>query len=196
MHPSGRLDIQRYWIPFVPPIALVVGALVVLAGGWLSRRFLAAATSRRVRALPTVALAVLVCVGPVVSVAGYATTSESFAPSGAASLEELRSHLAASDSDPQRVWTDWETQRILPAYQRPLFGGAKVWNSEVLSITGKGADPQPGDDVLLFGPEAGTCGFCLNALTSWTLKNPYGPPDSWERTWVSSDGNLSLYRVG
>ena len=42
------------------------------------------------------------------------TTSTSFALQGGDALEQLRDHLDGEDFTTSRVWTDWETVRILP----------------------------------------------------------------------------------
>jgi hypothetical protein len=196
-HPRGRLDIARYWIPFVPAESLVVAGMAALATAWVVRRLSSSGVSAVVaRALPAL-VAVLVLVVPVYEVARYALsgpTSTAFAPRGGDALEELREHLDEVDFSTTRVWTDWETARILPAYQRDFFGGDKVWKGRPVSITGKG-EPASGDYVLLFQPNSRTCGFCLTALRPWTLKNPSGPPSSWETVFESDARNLTLYRV-
>lgn len=197
-HPRGRLDIARYWIPFVPAMSLVVAGMVALAAGWLVRRLAASGVPRAaLRALPAV-LAVLVVAVPVVEGARYATVGEpssAFAVNGGDALEELRDHLDAQDFSTSTVWTDWETVRILPAYQRDFFGGDKVWTGEARSITGRRAKPVAGDYVLLFRPGSRACTFCLTALEPWTIRHPSGPPASWEPVFESEARNLVLYRV-
>ena len=41
-HPRGRLDIARYWIPFVPAASLVVAGVAALATAWVVRRLASA----------------------------------------------------------------------------------------------------------------------------------------------------------
>lgn len=197
-HPRGRLDIARYWIPFVPAMSLVVAGMAALAAAWLVRRLVSSGVPRRAaRVLPAL-VAALVLVVPVVEVARYATVGEpssAFAVNGGDALEELRDHLDAQDFSTTTVWTDWETVRILPAYQREFFGGDKVWTGKGRSITGKRAKPVAGDYVLLFRPGSRTCSFCLTALEPWTIRHPSGPPASWEPVFESDTRNLVLYRV-
>jgi hypothetical protein len=198
-HPRGRLDIARYWIPFVPPASLVVAGMVALAASWLVRRLADGEggrwPSQVVRTGTAALLAVAVCAVPVAQGVRYATSSTAFAPNGGDALEELRTYLDSRDFEGRRIWTDWETARILPAYQREPFGGDKVWKATPKSITGARAKPATGDHVLLFRPNSDTCSFCLNALRPWTIKNPDGPPASWQPVFTSSTGNLVLYRV-
>jgi hypothetical protein len=192
--PKGKLDIVRYWIQYVPPMALAAGGVVALAGAWLIRRLRLPDRPRLLRSLPAVVLAGLVCAGPAAFAAQYATNHVAFAPNGGDALEDLRDHLRGQDFAPERVWTDWETKRILPAYQRDFFGGEKVWSGKPMSITGKG-EPQPGDYVLLFSAKSSTCSHCRTALKPWMKKHPDGPPANWRVEYTSETGNLVLYRV-
>ena len=197
-HPRGRLDIARYWIPFAPAESLVVAGMAALATAWVVRRLSSAGARPVVAAALPALVAVLVVAVPVFQGARYATTgvaSTAFAVKGGDALEELRDHLDAEDFSTPKVWTDWETARILPAYQRDFFGGDKVWQGKPESITGKGAKPVSGDYVLLFQPGSRTCGFCLTALYPWTIRNPSGPPSTWEPVFESDARNLTLYRV-
>ncbi|SDP28992.1 Dolichyl-phosphate-mannose-protein mannosyltransferase [Pedococcus dokdonensis] len=197
-HPRGRLDIARYWIPFVPAESLVVAGMAALAVAWVVRRLASSRVPRGVVQVLPALVAVAVLAVPVTEVARYATVGEpstAFAVNGGDALEELRDHLDAQDFSTTTVWTDWETVRILPAYQREFFGGDKVWNGRGKSITGKRAKPVSGDYVLLFQPGSRTCGFCLTALTPWTIRHPSGPPSTWEPVFESSARNLTLYRV-
>ena len=193
-HPRGKLDIARYWIPFVPATSLVVAGVVAVVGGWVARRLLSSESRPVVKALPAALLAVLVCIGPVVSGVDYARTNDAFAPNGGAALEELRDHLRGKDLRPGVLWTDWETRRIIPPYQRDLFGGKPVWRGTTKSLTGAGA-PAPGDYVLIFTKGSNTCPFCTTALKPWRDKNSGALPATWTTDFVSDEGNLTLYRV-
>jgi hypothetical protein len=205
-HPKGKLDIIRYWIQYFPAMYLTVGAVVALLGGWLARRWMGARAAaeptssaqapRRARrglrsALPAVVLAVLASAGPLVFVAGYATDHPAFAPNGGEALEELRDHVRGQKFG--EVWTDWETKRILPAYQRDFFGGAKVWSGTPMSLTGAG-EPGPGDLVLLYSARSSTCGHCRTALGPWLEAHP-NPPSSWRVLYETRESNLTLYQV-
>lgn len=194
-HPGGSLDVARYWIPFFPAISIVVGALVVIVGRKLGQRI--RKTSPRLprgRVIPTLVLAALVSFGPVSFAAQYATSYIGFAPNGGSALEDLRDHLRGSGPTTGRVWTDWETARILPIYQRDFFGGKKVWTGSVKTLTGEG-EPVPGDRVLLFSARSSTCTFCRDALRPWLLKHPQ-VPSTWTKEYVADKGNLTLYTVG
>lgn len=194
-HPAGSLDVQRYWIPFFPAISLVVAGIVVIVGRQVGQRIQKAAPQeRRVRVLPTLVLAVLVSLGPVVFAVQYATTYVGFAPNGGAALEDLRNHLRGSGPTTGTVWTDWVTARILPIYQRDFFGGNKVWTGSPKSLTGAG-EPREGDYVLLFSAGSSTCTFCRDALRPWLREHPQ-IPSTWTKKYVADQGNLTLYTVG
>jgi hypothetical protein len=205
-HPKGKLDIIRYWIQYFPAMYLTVGAVVALLGGWLARRWMdargdAKSTSsvrgqRRARrgarsTLPAVLLAVVAAAGPVTFVSGYAYDQPAFAPNGGEALDELRDHLRGQKVG--EVWTDWETKRILPAYQRDFFGGAKAWSGTPMSLTGPG-EPGPGDLVLLYSARSLTCGHCRTALEPWLTAHP-NPPSGWQVLYQTREDNLTLYRV-
>jgi hypothetical protein len=193
-HPRGKLDIARYWIPFVPATSLVVAGVVAVVGGWVARRLLRSGSRPLLTALPAAVLAVLVCVGPVATGVSYATTNQAFAPNGGAALEELRDHLRGKDLGSSVLWTDWETRRIIPPYQRDLFGGKRVWKSTTKSLTGAG-EPTTGDYVLIFTKGSNTCPFCTTALAPWRAKHSGPVPATWTTDFVSDEGNLTLYRV-
>lgn len=190
--PRGRLDITRYWIQYLPVTALVTGALVGLAGAWLARR-LVRGRARLLRSLPAAALGVLVCWGPTAYLLEWSSTQVAFAPHGGDALEDLRDHLRGRGFAPELVWTDWETARILPVYQRDFFGGERVWSGTPASLTG-GGTPRAGDYVVLFSARSQTCTHCRNALRPW-LREHRRPPAGWKLEYATEKGNLMLYRV-
>ncbi|OLP72345.1 hypothetical protein BJM39_10465 [Salmonella enterica subsp. enterica serovar Javiana] len=133
--------------------------------------------------------------GPVAYCVDYARTQPAFAPNGSDALEDLRDHLRGQAIHPKRVWTDWETARILPAYQRDFWGGDKVWSGKPTSLT-SGRTPKTGDYVVLFSARSPACPFCQTALKPWSNRHPDGPPANWQRVYVADGGILELYRVG
>jgi hypothetical protein len=188
-HPAGRLDVQRYWIPFFPPAALAVaGVLRAVAAG------LARVTNRRLPApWLAAALSAVVAVGPLVTLANFAQSSV-FAPNGAAALQDLRGYFARSQVRGATVWSDWETLRILPIYQRGAFGGDKEWSAHFKSLTSKGK-PKAGDYVVMYSTDGQTCFFCGQALRPW-LKENTPLPSAWRPTYTAPSQNLTVYRVG
>ncbi|WP_082590072.1 glycosyltransferase family 39 protein [Phycicoccus sp. Soil748] len=193
-HPRGLLHVERYWIPFVPAMALASAGLVAVTVQWVARHSPLRRASRILGAALGTALAAVLCFGPVAFAVQYASANPAFAPAGGAALEELRSELDRRDFQGGRIFSDWETVRIFEAYQRPFFGGAKEYPGEARSITG-GPQPQPGDYVVLWQKNSKTCGFCSNALKPWTAKHPDGPPSSWKVDYTTSHGILTLYKV-
>ena len=189
--PRGRLTVARYWIQYFPSIALVIGGLTAMVAWALARRLGAGDGIRRRAVAGGVALAVVAY--PVVVSVQYLTTYPAFAPNGGDALERLRDELRGKDFEAPAVWTDWETRRLLPPYQRDFFGGDKVWDGPSRSLTGPG-EPAPGDYVLLYSARSATCGHCRTALRPWLTENPT-VPESWELVHTSEAGNLELYRV-
>ena len=193
--PFGTLTVLRYWIQYLPSIALVIGGLTGLAVAWLVQRW--RATGWAAVAVAS-AVAVAVCAVPAWQVATYSTTTEAFAPNGGDALEDLREHLGSIGFSTDEVWTDWETKRILPAYQRDAFGGKKVWTGTPRSITsgrtGPAWEPYPGDAVLLFSARDMTCQWCRTALKPWLEEHPTVPAN-WHLVYRSETGNVELYQV-
>lgn len=188
-HPAGRLDISRYWGQFVPWIALAVaGALHVLIATALGR-----AHAKERRWVHVLASAVLVA-GPVATTAVAVSSSPAFARNGGAPMAGVAAELSSQElSAGASVFTDWRTQRILPIYQRPAFGGAEEWTAAVLPITGARV-PRPGDYVLLVATTSSPCDACTNALLPW-LKKHQRLPDSWHRVYASQNNGYVLYEV-
>lgn len=190
-HPFGDIFNTRYWIQYLPSLALVIGGVAALAAGWLGRRV--GSGGPLGRRLVAAAVGVAVVAVPVWTTARWVPTVEAFAPNGGDALEELREHLAASGFRTDEVWTDWETKRILPAYQRDPLGGAKVWAGTPRSLTGSG-QPGPGDAVLLFSARDKTCQWCRTALRPWLAEHPT-VPSNWELAYRSENGNVEFFLV-
>jgi hypothetical protein len=190
-HPFGTLINPRYWIQYFPFIALVIGGLVSVVSGWILGR--AGSASRLTRQAVVAAVAVVACLTPVWLAARYVPNVAAFAVNGGDALEELRAHLDGKGFAVDEVWTDWETRRLLPAYQRPVLGGAKVWTGAGRSLTGAGA-PGPGDAVLLYSARSATCDHCRSALKPWLAKNPT-IPSTWDLVFEDDAKNLQLYVV-
>ncbi|TQM63879.1 glycosyltransferase family 39 protein [Humibacillus xanthopallidus] len=188
-HPAGRLDVQRYWIQFVPWIALAVaGALHVLVRGAMRR-----ADPPRPQLAHALAAALLVAV-PLMALVPAVSSSPLVAPNGGTPMAGISAELARiSPSKDVSVFTDWQSARILPIYQRPAFGGEKLWQATVRSITGQ-RQPQSGDYALLVASKDSPCGFCTDALERWRERNPT-VPDNWERVYASRNDGYVLYAV-
>ena len=109
-----RLDVARYWLSFIVPLMLAaVGTMVIVIrssrGAWRVAAAVAGA---------------LLALGVVVPGVRFATSYPGFAPNGGDAMVELRAHLASQGGElaDARVWADWGTQRVLPAYQTGPFG--------------------------------------------------------------------------
>ena len=190
-HPFGTLIVSRYWIQYFPFIALVIGGLVSVVSAWILGR--AGSASVAARRAVVGGVAVVACLTPVWLAARYVPDVPAFAVNGGDAMEELRAHLDGKGFSVDEVWTDWETKRLLPAYQRPPLGGAKVWTGTARSLTGAG-EPGPGDAVLLYSARSSTCDHCRAALKPWLQKNPTIPA-SWDLVFEDDAKNLQLYVV-
>lgn len=189
--PFGTLTTERYWIQYVPFVALVVGGLVAVVSAWVVRR--ARVTGRSAATAVTVLVAAVGVAWPVYHAVRWVPTVPAFAINGGNGLEVLRSHLAAQGFEVDRVWTDWETERILPAYQRSVWGGKKVWTGTPSSLT-SGREPAAGDAVLLYSARDRVCDHCQRALEPWLEANPT-VPSSWELVYDDPARSVQLYLV-
>jgi Dolichyl-phosphate-mannose-protein mannosyltransferase len=189
--PFGSLLNSRYWIQYIPSLALGIAGLSSLAVAWLARRM--HNPSSRARNLLAAAVAVAVCAVPVWTAARWVPTVEAFAPNGGDALEDLRTHLAQADHRGGEMWTDWETKRLLPIYQRGPFGGDVLWSAKPRSLT-SGKQPGPGDSVLLFSAQDQTCVLCRWALKPWASQH-VTVPSNWRLVYESETGNVEMYSV-
>lgn len=186
----GDLFNTRYWIQYVPFVALVVGGLTGLLVAWVVRRAGTTALPARV-AVATVAGLLAVTV-PLLDAARTVPTVESFAANGGNALEELRGALAANPTE-GTVWTDTRTRRLLPIFERPLFGGDDLWSAPVKRL----ADPaelRSGDLVVLYSAYDDTCFHCRIQIQPWLEDHPEAPK-RWDLVWSTPSRNAELYRV-
>jgi hypothetical protein len=195
-HPSVRLDVARYWLSFIVPLMLVaVGTMVILIRSSRGALRVGAAVAGGVLAL-----------GVVVPSIRFATSYPGFAPNGGDAMVELRAHLASRGGElaGARVWADWGTQRVLPAYQTSPFGDPRWEAGSFRSLnrlvrfppTSAAQYPQPGEYVVIYSAQDRTCWHCRRALQP--VEQAFGPlpGPGWEELFTSSAGNLTLYRLG
>jgi 4-amino-4-deoxy-L-arabinose transferase-like glycosyltransferase len=184
-HPAGRLDVQRYWVQFVPYMALAAAGVLATVTQRLPTPW---------RAIVAGSAGLVLIVGAGTATASAAARSPLIASNGGAALSEIRDVLGNEPASSATVWSDWQTVRLLPAYQRAALGGDRLWDFPPRSITGKDAAPAPGDYVLLVSPDRAPCQFCTGALRGWRENNPTVPP-TWTPVHVTSGGGMTLYRV-
>ena len=187
----GDLFNIRYWIQYVPSIALVVGGLTALAAGWVARRV--GATSRGAGAAVAAVAAVVVLAVPAYESVRTVPTIEAFAANGGDGLEQLRDHLGAEGYATGTVWTDVRTVRLLPIFQRPFLGGEKTWTGKPKKLDDL-ADVKPGDSVLFYSAHDDTCFHCRIQIQPWIETHP-NRPENWELVFATPTKNIELYRV-
>lgn len=187
--PSGRIDLSRYWVGFLPFAGLAAaGAVTDLADA------LAPGGSQARTWELRLAAAVLVGAGPLVTLVTYVATAPQLVVNGADQLGQLRDHLAGSGDGRLRLHSDAYTARLLPTYRRGPFGGEDLWSGTVTAL-GSGAPPTPGDLVALRSPADPTCGACAGATARWNEGGGAVLP-GWTEVWAAEGRGLVLYRVG
>lgn len=189
-HPSGRIDIERYWVSFLPFVGLAaagVGADLVRSlsrkrpGAWLTRRWARLLMSIVVLALPLIPLI------------AHVSTYPTYVVNGADQLSQVRTHLTGT-SGTVTIYTDYRTQRMLPIYERGPFGGPKLWSGQFLNIDRKDSKPSPGDLILINSESSDACGPCRVAVGAWLKESGPLPPE-WVEVWTTPSRNLVMYRV-
>lgn len=184
--PAGRIDLMRYWLPFVPLMTLAAAGVIAT----VARRL-----PRPASVIAAAGLGALLVLGAALGTQSDVRQNPLFVGNGGGALGEVRTVLAAEPASDASVWTDARTVRILPVYQRGPLGGDKEWQFTPRIITAKGAEPVPGDYVLLADPLRAPCRFCVSALSSWREQNPTIPP-TWTPIHVTKNGGMTLYRIG
>ena len=186
-HPAGRLDVQRYWIQFVPWIALTVSGMVCIMVSKLLASRASLATG-----LAQVAAGAALVAGPTIALSAAASESPGLAPNGGAPLKQVSAALMAMPTAGAQIYTDWQTMRVLPIYRHSFFGGEAAWSAPVRSITG-GQQPRRGDYVLLVRPTSSPCFFCTEALKAWRARNVV--PANWQPVLATDRDGYVLYAV-
>ena len=195
-HPTLRLDVERYWLSFIVPLMLAaVGTMAILIR-----------SSRGALKVGAAVAGGLLALGVVVPAVRFATSYPGFAPNGGDAMVELRAHLASQGGElaDAKVWADWGTQRVLPAYQTSPFGDPRWEAGSFRSLnrlvrfppSSAAEYPQPGEYVVIYSAEDRTCWHCRRALQP--VDQAFGPlpGPGWEELFTSSEGNLTLYRLG
>ncbi len=187
----GDLYNTRYWIQYVPSIALVVGGLAGLLTRWLVARVRARTLVART-AVATLVGALAVAV-PLADSVRTVPTIEAYAHNGGDGMELLARYLGAEGYRTNTVWTDVRTVRMLPIYQRPFWGGDRTWTGQAKKLDDI-ADVRPGDSVLLYSAYDNTCFHCKIQIQPWLEKHPVLPA-SWRLVYESPTRNVQLYAV-
>ena len=195
-HPSVRSDVARYWLSFLVPLMLVAACAMVIAfarardwGRWV-----------------TGGVSAVLCLGLLLPCVGFARSYPGFFPNGGDALSQLRDELSDSEVDPNALfWSDWGTQRVLPAYQNSPFG-TQMWDGRGFRSLNrlfredipldKKRYPGVGDYIVLYSVNDRTCWHCRRAMRP--VKEAFGPfpAAGWELLFTSETGNLSLYKLG
>lgn len=194
-HPSGRIDIQRYWVCFLPVAALAAAGCTAEIASKLTtlQESKYHGTTRLTERGFMLALALIVGIGPFATTLRFASSSPQLIANGADQLAQMRTYMEVSQPEGGRVVTDFASTRIMAIYQRGPFGGRELWSARIVNIEAKGA-PRSGDLVAVNSLHNQSCFFCYNWINEWVSES--GPiPRDWHVIWVSNPENLVLYEV-
>lgn len=189
-HPNIRLDVTRYWIAFLPPMVIAaVGGVATVVGLVAARWGRGRVTPARTVLAGLVAVALVA--GPVVASAEGVRKSPTFVVTNGNVTAKFRNWLHAHDRQVDRVFSDWESARILPTYARS-FAGRPMATATWHSLTG--GHVRPGDYVVLFSAYDGTCYFCNENINVW-LPQHRKRLRHWHKVWQTPDRTFVVYHV-
>jgi hypothetical protein len=191
--PSLRLDLVRYWLPFlVPMILAATGALALAARAiaaqlgdtsWLS--------GARRRAVLIVVAAGLV-LAPVLPTVQMVRKDPQFVVTNGGIMNDFRDWLGAHRSEVKVMYADLATQRQLPTYARTF------WGSPLADVKFRRMelpfDPKPGSYVVFFSENQSVCLFCADWEAQIRAKRPHITA-RWDLVWRSRDSIFKIYRV-
>jgi hypothetical protein len=187
--PSIRLDVVRYFLAFLPALSLLAAVGLVTALVWATGRIRVPSLARIAMAVPVA----LVLAASTATAGWVVSQNHALAPSGGTAFEQLRGYFE-KHSPRVPVWSDWDTNRVLPAYRYDLIGQL-VWNARLVSLA-PGRWPHPGDLVVVVPSRDTPCFFCSRQQMAIRKEDPVLLPTRlWRRVWTSSWGNLDLYQV-
>lgn len=190
--PSLRLDLVRYWLPFLVPMVIgAVGTVSTVLEGAVSG---VGASWRRTQVRSR--FGALIAAATLVFVAAYPTGNyvrhdPEFDVTNHGVVNEFGAWIVQHHKI-KSLWADVATARQLPVFLH-TFWGRPISNVKVHTYM-PDAPPHPGAYVLLFSDGQRTCGFC----NEWIAELRAAHPDaiaSWTPVWESPDGAFQVYRV-
>ena len=189
--PNIRLDVSRYWVAFLPPMAMAATGAVAALVARLGPR-VASGWAGRTRALAAVGIACLLTAVPVLTSATEVRRQPTFVVVNHDTMSPFRNWLAAHDRGVDRIFAERDTERILDVYTRSLTG-RPMSHVRFRSLNGH-LTIRPGDHVVVFSAHDQTCTFCNANVNAWLDEHP-GILDRWKRVWTSPDRRFEVYRV-
>ncbi|WP_157417098.1 glycosyltransferase family 39 protein [Nocardioides sp. Iso805N] len=191
--PSIRLDLVRYWMPFlVPMIIAAVGTVSTtlrLAArgltGWWSE------TPRRRVGAAAVVIAGFTLVAALPT-ANYVRHDPEFVVTNGGVMNDFRDWAEKNDTKINVLYTDLATQRQLPTYTRS-FAGRQLANIAIERFPAD-APPPPGSYVILFSDGQRVCGFCAQYIAQFRAAHPHAVAH-WIPIWKSPGGTFKVYQV-
>jgi hypothetical protein len=190
--PSIRLDLVRYWLPFLVPMVIgAVGAVSTVlsaARSVVAERWLEGTTRPRVAGVVAAAALVFVAAYPT---GNYVAHDPEFDVTNHGVINEFGAWIT-QHREIKSLYADVATYRQLPVFLHTFFGRkiAKVKLHSYMPQT----PPPPGSYVLLFSDGRRTCGFCNEWISEFRAAHPDAIA-SWKSIWKSPDGEFQVYRV-
>ena len=188
--PMLRLTNFRYWFPIIP--AIVLGGV---GGAWLATRWVVGRLLASPGLRDTVAgvIAIAVVVTPLAAASEAREHDPRYVAAGAVQLDELRTWLVTGKDPVERLWADARTSRILRLIAAAPRGEDR-WDGDILTLAADGAEPKPGDHVLLYSEGRGICSRCRDALER-ALGSPVSISESWTPVFATDDGIARVFEV-
>lgn len=190
--PMLRLIKMRYWLPLLP--AFIIGGLGAV--WWLGQVVAERLPRLRQRTGLVAGAAVLVVAAGTLAPASLKwERSSGYNMMDAPQLDELRNWLRANGGNVDVIWTDRRTARILPLYFRQPFS-SWAWRGEVKAIEAGGAQPQPGDYVVMYSTKSqAPCSHCRTEMQLALGSRPALPAASLRPVFATADEQLLIYQA-
>ena len=188
--PSIRLDLTRYWLPFLVPMIIAavgtVSSVVAVASPTLRERW----GERRGPRLAAAAVVACLAVVPAIPTGNWVRHNPEFVVTNGGVMNEFRGWVTAHP-EVRVMWTDMATQRQLPTYTR-TFSGRPLASVEFRQFE---AEPPPaGSYVVVFSRDRRTCYFCRAAIAGFFAAHP-DARRGWTSVWQSHDKNIKVFQV-
>lgn len=190
--PSLRLDLVRYWLPFLVPMIIAAVGTVATAVRAPSPVSDAVAAESRGRRILVGALGVALVLTPTLPTLHLVRNDTQFVVANGGVMNEFRDWLAAHDDEVSVMYADLASQRQLPTYTRD-FWGRPLAEVQFERMT-PDVLPTPGSHVVLFSDGRGECLFCADWMRQIREANP-DLTDDWDLVWRSRDSVFEVYRV-
>jgi 4-amino-4-deoxy-L-arabinose transferase-like glycosyltransferase len=192
-HPSIRLDDDRYWLMFLPPMVIAAVGTVAATARAGAARWPGGRPGRPVRAVLGAVLALALVAGPVLASAQQVRRTPAFVVTNGDVMGRVRTWLHRHDAQVRVVVTDAASARLLPLYTLSFDGQRQLSHVRFVGFR-KHLAPGPGQYLVLFSARNDVCVFCRARVDRWLSRPRHRMQDAVE-VWHTPDRTVVVYRL-